>query len=49
MFNWFCNLFASAAYDIAVISSGFASGSGMHQMKEPEALIKLAQEKAEDR
>ena len=44
MFNWISSLFAGAAFDMAIYSAGLASGSGMHQMKEPETLQKVAQE-----
>lgn len=42
MLNRMSKLFAGVAFLIAVFSSGFASGSGMHQMKEPEALKQLS-------
>ena len=42
MFNWLNSLFAGAALDAAIYSAGLASGSGLHQMKEPEGLQKLA-------
>lgn len=45
MFSWICSLFAGAAYDAAIYSAGLASGNGMHQMKEPEILQKIAEEK----
>lgn len=44
MFNWISSLFAGAALDMAVSSAGLASIGGMHQMKEPEGLQKLAEE-----
>lgn len=44
MFNWISSLFAGAALDMAIYSAGLASGNGMHQMKEPEGLQKLAEE-----
>lgn len=44
MFNWISSLFAAAALDMAIYSAGLASGNGMHQMKEPEGLQKLAEE-----
>lgn len=44
MFNWLSSLFTSMAYDAAIYSAGLASNSGMHQMKEPEGLQKLAEE-----
>ncbi len=44
MFNWISNLFAEAALDAAIYSAGLASGCGLHQMKEPEGLQKLAEE-----
>lgn len=43
MFNWISSLFAGAAFDMAIYSAGLASGSGMHQMKEPESLQKMAE------
>lgn len=43
MLNWISSLFAGAAFDMAIYSAGLASGSGMHQMKEPETLQKVAQ------
>ena len=42
MFSWLSNLFAGFAFDAAVYSVGLASSAGMHQMKEPEGLKKLA-------
>ncbi len=44
MFNWISNLFAGAALDAAIYSAGLASTGGMHQMKEPKGLQKLAEE-----
>lgn len=44
MFNWISSLFAGAALDMAIYSSGLASANGMHQMKEPEGLQELAEE-----
>lgn len=44
MFSWICSLFAGAAYDVAIYSAGLASGNGMHQMKEPENLQRIAKE-----
>lgn len=44
MFNWISNLFVGAALDIAICSAGLASIGGMHQMKEPKDLQKLAEE-----
>ena len=44
MFNWLSNLFAGFAFDAAINSVGLASSNGMHQMKEPEGLQKLAEE-----
>ena len=44
MFNWISSLFAGAALDMAIYSAGLASANGMHQMKEPEGLQKLAEE-----
>ena len=44
MFNWLINLFGDAAYDSAIYSADIASNMGMHQMKEPENLQKLASE-----
>ena len=44
MFNWISSFFAGAALDMAIYSAGLASGNGMHQMKEPEGLQKLAEE-----
>lgn len=44
MLDWLSNLFAGAAFDIAIYSAGLASANGMHQIKEPEGLQKLAEE-----
>lgn len=44
MFNWISSLFAKVALDTAISSAGLASIGGMHQMKEPEGLQKLAEE-----
>lgn len=44
MFNWISGLFANAAFEAAIYSAGLASSSGMHQMKEPEGLQKIADE-----
>lgn len=45
MFNWFKNLFAETAFNMAVYSAGLASACGMHQPKEPDGLKELAEEK----
>lgn len=44
MFNWISGIFAGIAFDMAIYSSGLASGSGMYQIKEPETLQKVASE-----
>ena len=44
MFNWISSLFAEIAYDSAIYSAGLASSNGLHQLKEPEDLQKLAEE-----
>ncbi len=46
MLNWLSSLFmnstADAAFEMAIYSADLASGGGMHQMKEPEALQEIA-------
>lgn len=46
MFSWIRSLFmsstADAAFEMAIYSAGIASGSGMHQTKEPENLQEIA-------
>ena len=49
MFNWLSNLFVGAAFDVAIYSAGLASANGLHQIKEPENLQKVAQEHKEIR
>lgn len=44
MFEWISSLFASAAFEAAIYSAGLASTCGMHQLKEPECLQKIAAE-----
>lgn len=44
MFEMIKNLFAKAAFSMSIYSAGLASGGGMHQMKEPNGLQKLAEE-----
>lgn len=50
MFSWLTNLFmsssAEAALETAIYSVGLASGGGMHQMKAPEAVEKMALERS---
>lgn len=46
MFDWLCSMFmsstADAALGAAIYSAGLASTGGMHQMKEPDELQKIA-------
>lgn len=44
MFNWLLSIFAGAAFDAAIYSADCASAMGMHQMKEPANLQKIAKE-----
>ena len=45
MFSWISSIFAGFAFDMAIYSAGLASGGGMHQMKEPAELQKLAEKR----
>ena len=45
MFSWLTNLFMSSSAE-AIYSVGLASGGGMHQMKAPEAVEKMALERS---